>query len=182
MLRKIAIGLAAATFAMGGSALSASTVHGGPGAPSAGKVSGGGGQYGNSTAQYGGAPTGGNISGGSGQYGKGTGGGGQYSGGGPSGGKVSGGGQYGGGPSGGNISGSRGQYGGEGRHVTGDRYRHGHYGYRYYRPHRYSYGGSCWRWTPEGRVWVCGGYGPSYRYGYYRGGGRMPHGTGGQFR
>jgi hypothetical protein len=37
MLRKIAIGLAAATFAMGGSALSASTDHGAAGAPSAGK-------------------------------------------------------------------------------------------------------------------------------------------------
>jgi hypothetical protein len=62
MLRKIAIGLAAATFAMGGSALSASTDHGAAGAPSAGKVSGGGGQYGSE-------PSGGNISGGSGQYG-----------------------------------------------------------------------------------------------------------------
>lgn len=46
MLRKTAIGLAAATFAMGGSALSASTVHGGSGAQSAGKVSGSGGQHG----------------------------------------------------------------------------------------------------------------------------------------
>jgi hypothetical protein len=34
-----------------------------------------------------------------------------------------------------------------------------------------SYGGSRWRWTPEGRVWVCGGgdgYGPSYRYQSWR--------------
>ena len=51
------------------------------------------------------------------------------------------------------------------------------YRYDYRRPYRYgyyktypSYGGSCWRWTPEGRVWVCGYQRPSYgyRYGSYR--------------
>ena len=111
MLRKIAIGLAAAAIAIGGSTLSASAMRGG--------------------------------------------------------------GPHGGGPHGGNISGF-GPHGGGGRYAMGDRYRHDHwrgrYGYRYYRPYSYSYGGSCWRWTPEGRTWVCGGYGPSYRYGYYRGG------------
>jgi hypothetical protein len=99
----------------------------------------------------------------------------------------------GGGPHGGKISGF-GPHGGGGRYVMGERYRHDHwrgrYGYRY--SEGYRYGGSCWRWTPEGRVWVCGGsYGPSYRYGYYRGrgwgyrpGGRGPgpHGGGQHFR
>lgn len=135
MLSKLAIGLAAAAIAMGGSTLSASAMHGG----------GGGG----------------------------------------------------GGPHGGNVSGF-GPHGGGGRYAMrgyGREHWRGHYGgYRYYRPYRYSYGGSCWRWTPEGRVWVCGrgyGYGPSYgpSYGYYRGwgyrhGGRGPgpHGGGGRFR
>src|SRR5260370_26493775 len=48
-------------------------------------------------------------------------------------------------------------------------YRYGHYKY----PYRYgyyrtypSYGGSCWRWTPKGRVWVCGYERPSYGYRY----------------
>jgi hypothetical protein len=130
MLSKIAIGLAAAAIAMGGSTLSASAMHGGGG-------------------------------------------------GGPHGGKVSGFGPHG---------------GGRGYAMT---YRHGpdhwrgRYGYRYYGGYRYG-GGSCWRWTPEGRVWVCGGgYGPSYRYGSYRGGGwgyrpggrgLGPHGGGRHFR
>jgi hypothetical protein len=136
MLRKIAIGLAAAAIAVGGSTLSASAMHGG------------------------------------------------------SGGGMHGGGMHGGGGHGGRVGGF-GPRGGGGRYVMGDRYRHDHwrgrYGYRDYRP---SYGGSCWRWTPEGRVWVCGGgYGPSYRYGYYRGGGwdrhrggygGGPHGGGGR--
>jgi hypothetical protein len=132
MIRKIAIGLAAAAIAIGGSTLGASAHHGGGG--------------------------------------------------------------YGGGPHGGKVSGL-GPHGAGGRYTMGDRYRHdhwgGHYGYRYYRPYQYSYGGgSCWRWTPEGRIWVCGrgyGYGPSY--GYYRGwgyrhGGRGPgpHGGGQPFR
>jgi hypothetical protein len=97
------------------------------------------------------------------------------------------------GPPGGKVSGL-GPHGGGGRYVMGDRYRHDHwrggYSYRHYSPYRYSYGGSCWRWTPEGRVWVCGSYGPSYRYGYYRGGwgqhhggyGFAPHGGGRHFR
>jgi hypothetical protein len=103
--------------------------------------------------------------------------------------------QAGGGKSGG--GGPHGSYGGRvggfGPHGGGG-YRHDHwrgerYGYRHYRPYyRYSSGGSCWRWTPEGRTWVCGGgYGPSYRYGYYREGwrgryGRGPHGGGRHFR
>ena len=117
MLRKIAIGLAAATIAVGGSTLTASAMHGGGG----------------------------------------------------------------GGPHGGKVSGVA-PHGGGGRYAMGDRYRYDHwrgrYSYRYYRPYRYSYGGgSCWRWTPEGRVWVCGGgRGPSYRYGYYRGGWGYRHG------
>jgi hypothetical protein len=134
MFRKVAIGLAAAAIAMGGSTLGASAHHGG----------GGGGPHGG-------------------------------------GGKV----------------GGFGPHGGGGRYAMGDRYRHDHwrgrYGYRYYRPYSYSSGGSCWRWTPEGRIWVCGrgyGYGPSYSYGYYRGGwgrhrggyGPGPHGGGRHFR
>jgi len=129
MLRKIAIGLAAAVIAIGGATLTASAHHGG----------GGGGMHG---------------------------------------GKVSG----------------VGPHGGGGRYAMGDRYRHDHwrgrygyrYGYRYYRPYSYSSGGSCWRWTPEGRIWVCGrGYGYGRSYGYYRGyryGGRGPgpHGGGGK--
>jgi hypothetical protein len=132
MLRKIAIGLAAAAIAMGGSTSGASAMHGGGG-----------------------------------------------------------GGPHGGGGGGGKVSGF-GPHGGGGRYAMGDRYRHDHwrgrYGYRGYTT--YSYGGSCWRWTPEGRIWVCGGYGPSYRYGYYRGGwghhrggyGPGPHGGGRSFR
>jgi hypothetical protein len=125
MLRKIAIGLAAAAIAMGGATLSAQA--------GGGKMGGGGGPHGG---------------------------------------------------------------GGGGRHVMGghdhwrgDHWRGERYGYRHYRPYyRYSSGGSCWRWTPEGRIWVCGGgYGPSYRYGYYREGwrgryGHGPHGGGRHFR
>jgi hypothetical protein len=135
MLSKIAIGLAAAAIAMGGSTLSVSAMHGGG---------------------------------------------------------------HGGGPHGGMVSGFGPHGGGRGYAVRGyghDHWRGGHhgyrYGYRYYRPYHYSYGGSCWRWTPEGRIWVCGrgyGYGPSY--GYYRGGwghhrggyGFGPHGGGRHFR
>jgi hypothetical protein len=33
-----------------------------------------------------------------------------------------------------------------------------------------AWGGSCWRWTPAGRVWVCGrGFGPSYGSWGWRG-------------
>src|SRR5882672_1473065 len=111
MLRKIAIALAAAAIALGGSTLSTSAHRGG----------GGGGMHGG-------------------------GGGGMHGGGGP--------------------------HGGGGRYVMRDHGRdhwrdhwRGRHGYRDYTPYRrYSYGGSCWRWTPEGRTWVCGGYGPSYRY------------------
>ena len=116
MVRKIAIGLAAAAIAMGGATLNASAMRGG----------GGGGGHG------------------------------------------------GGGMNGGMVSGP---HGGGGRYAMGDRYRRDHdrgrYGYRYYR-YGGSYGGSCWRWTPEGRIWVCGGgygygdggYGYRYRYGW----------------
>src|SRR5215831_10440604 len=140
MLRKIAIGLAAAAIAMGGSTLSASAMRGGP--QGGGGMQGGGGPHGGGGMQGGGGPHGG---------------GGMQGGGGPHGGKV----------------GDFGSRGGGGRYAMGDRYRHDHWRGRYgyyggYRPYGYTYGGSCWRWTPEGRVWVCGGgYGPSYRYGYY---------------
>jgi hypothetical protein len=69
-----------------------------------------------------------------------------------------------------------------GPHFDHWRYHHG-WGRHYYPYSGYYGGGSCWRWTPEGRVWVCGygrpyGYGRSY--GYYHGpryghwGGRRP--------
>jgi hypothetical protein len=109
MLRKIAIGLAAAVIAVGGSTLSASAMRGGGGS-------------------HGGGP------------------------------------HMGGGP-GGQVK-SFGPHGGARGYAMREhrRYWPGHD--RYYR-YGYSYGGSCWRWTPEGRVWVCDG-GRSYRYGYYR--------------
>jgi hypothetical protein len=108
MLSKIAIGLAVAAIAVGGSTLGASAHHGG-----------GGGR--------------------------------------PHGGKVSG----------------FGPHRGGGHYAMGDRYRHDHWRGRYgYHGYRYSYGGSCWR---DG-VWVCGGYGPSHRYSYYRGGWGRHHG------
>lgn len=42
------------------------------------------------------------------------------------------------------------------RAVVGRRY-YGGARYRTGRPFFGSFGGSCWRWTPAGRVWVCGG-------------------------
>src|SRR6266436_7652890 len=132
MMRKIAIGLAAAAIAIGGSTLSASAAKGGGGSgPHGGTVMGG-------------------PHGGGGGYGR------------PSAGRA-----YGMGPR---------AYGFHGRGYEHRRpypYRYGHYKY----PYRYGYyktypshGGSCWRWTPEGRVWVCGYQRPSYgyRYGYYK--------------
>jgi hypothetical protein len=126
MLRKIAIGLAAAAIAMGGLTLNASAIRGG------------------------GGPHGGGFA---------------------------------------RVGGGYGPHGGFA--MRGDRFRHQQWGWRggggsY---SGYSYGGSCWRWTPEGRVWVCGGgygYGPSYGYqGWrYHRGGRVfgMHGRGRRFR
>src|SRR5947209_2089990 len=113
---------------------------------------------------------------------KGGGGGGPHGGGGP----VMGGGPHGGGGGPGYRMGGSRAYAFHGR---GYEHRYDYrrpYRYDYRRPYRYgyyktypSYGGSCWRWTPEGRVWVCGyerpyyGYRysydrPYYRYGHYR--------------
>jgi hypothetical protein len=132
MLRKIAIGLAAATIAMGGLTLSASAMRGG------GPHGGGG------FARAGG-------------FGHGAG---------------------------------RGfaMRGGRGFAMRGGRA----FGMRGFRHHRWgwrgrggfvrfgsSWGGSCWRWTPAGRVWVCGrgvvpSYGSSWGWrGWHHRGGRV---------
>jgi hypothetical protein len=123
MIRKIAIGLAAAVIATGGATLGASAARGG-GGHGGGAAHYGGGHHGG-MAHYGGYAKG--------MYRPGR----QY-------------GQYG--------------YG---------RYRHDYWRYRHeprygYRTYGTYGGGSCWRWTPEGRVWSCG-YGRPYGYsGYYR--------------
>jgi hypothetical protein len=74
-----------------------------------------------------------------------------------------GGGHFGGGPHGGGFA----KFGKFGGRITV--FWAGATGYRY---RGYSYGGSCWRWTPEDRIWVCdGGYG----YGCYNYGWRWRH-------
>jgi hypothetical protein len=132
MMRKLAIGLAAAVIATGGATLSASAYRGSGHGGGAAQYGGG---YRSGMAHYGGYTKG--------VYKPGR---------------------------------TYGQYG-YGKYRP-DYWRHRH-GWRhgYYRTYG-TYGGSCWRWTPEGRVWVCGygrpyGYGGSYRehyrprYGHY---------------
>jgi hypothetical protein len=77
--------------------------------------------------------------------------------------RPGGGGHGGGGMHGGGFAKVGGPQGGVKHRHWGSRGRGGYHSYGY------STGGSCWRWTPEGRVWVCGGgyrYGPSHGYGY----------------
>src|SRR5260370_2145055 len=122
MMRKMAIGLAAAAIALGGSTLGASAAKGG----------GGGGPHGGGGPVMGGGPHGG---------------GGSYKG--PSAGRA-----YGMGPR---------AYAFHGR---GDEHRRPYpYRYGYYKTYP-SYGGSCWRVTPEAPVWVSGYERPSHSYRY----------------
>jgi hypothetical protein len=137
MLRKIAIGLAAATIVMGGLTLSASAMRGG--------------------GPHGGFARAGAIGHGGGR--------------------------------GFAMRGGRGvaMRGGRGFAIRGGRafgmrgFRHRHWGWRgrggFVRFGSSWGGGSCWRWTPAGRVWVCGGgrsYGYSWRVrGWHHRGGRV---------
>jgi hypothetical protein len=125
MMRKLAIGLAAAVIATGGATLSASAYRGGG--------------QGGGAAHYGGSHRGGMAH------------------------------------HGGHAKAiyrpghAYGQYGSGKYRPDHWRHRHGLRG-GYYRTYGgyYGGGGSCWRWTPTGRVWVCG-QGRPYGYGgYYR--------------
>jgi hypothetical protein len=120
MMRKLAIGLAAAVIATGGATLSASAYRGGG--------HGGGAHYGSGhrggVAHYGGYTKG--------MYRPGR---------------------------------AYGQYGYTKYRPDYWRHRHG-WRHGYYRTYGTYGGGSCWRYTPEGRVWVCG-YERPYGYGGY---------------
>ena len=147
MLRKIAIGLAAATIAMGGLTLSASAMrgggpHGGAGFARAGSFGHGGGR---GIAMRGGR--GFAMRGGRGFT----------------------------------MRGGR-AFAMRGGRVFGMRgFRHRHWGWRGrggFVRFGSTWGGSCWRWTPAGRVWVCGrGVGPSFGSSW---GGRGWHHRGGR--
>jgi hypothetical protein len=144
MLRKIAIGLAAATIAIGGLTLNASAMRGG------GSHGGGG------IARAGGFGSHGGARGFAMRGGRGL-----------------------------AMRGGRGLRGGRAFAMRGGRA----FGMRGFRHHRWgwrgrvgftrfgAWGGSCWRWTPAGRVWVCGrGFGPSFGYswrGWHHRGGRV---------